>query len=820
MTAWLTWDASLASWAAFAAVAVAGATAAWHYARAGGFGWPGAMRAAAVVLLAVTTLRPTLKYDLPTNVARPLRVLVDHSTSMTIPDWRPAGEWLRVAEALGAYLPPDTRPLREAERARAAIETLRQAEQRLATARKSDPAATLERVRLDSARQAAVTVVHGLADAAGETAADAIAAVEQALENGPDTATAARRLDAAFPTLRRASDAADEDLVATDDDAAAAVDRLDGSSRFALAVNAVGRLRRLGTLRAVTLEGRPLDEARTTPGVPSTPLSAALRDAATRAAAAGEEAVVLLSDGRSTEPRSLLAQAAATGVPVYPIAVAPEDRSPDVRLVRLDTPPAVLAGQDVLVRVRMTQRNLDGRPVRVTLTDGTRTIVRDAPAGNDVTVSMNWPRAAAPRLDLKARAEPLVGERRITNNTLSTSVGVIDRRVRVRVVSGSPSSRDTEELSAAVSAVPWADASRGATAPFDADVIVLSDLTPELLNDAAWADLGRAVRERGASLLVLAGRGDWLRDASTAARLAPLLPTTSGPQPAWVTPPQPVWPVPTRAGVDVPYLRTDESADASFRSWLGRPRLSRVLSLGPPAGRARTLLSDRVTHLPVLIDAAVGGGRSAAVMTDEVWRWSTAPDAAEASRQFWTGLVQSMVDLPYAATGDGLQLSIDRPSPVAGRTFFARVRSTDLSASVSIVVTKARVPVATPPLREALTGGGRFVAPLNLPAGTFDVTVRQGGRTLSTTVTTGEDEPAEMLDTSADLAQLKRIADATGGAMLMLEELDQLPDVLALRREREPRIGTYALWASPWWFLTVVACLGLEWALRPRAGLA
>jgi hypothetical protein len=87
-------------------------------------------------------------------------------------------------------------------------------------------------------------------------------------------------------------------------------------------------------------------------------------------------------------------------------------------------------------------------------------------------------------------------------------------------------------------------------------------------------------------------------------------------------------------------------------------------------------------------------------------------------------------------------------------------------------------------------------------------------------VTVGDEPPAELVDTSPDNAHLKRIADATGGAVLPIEELGRLPDLLALRRDREPRVGTYALWASPWWFMTIVGCLGLEWAVRPRAGLA
>jgi hypothetical protein len=385
-------------------------------------------------------------------------------------------------------------------------------------------------------------------------------------------------------------------------------------------------------------------------------------------------------------------------------------------------------------------------------------------------------------------------------------------------------------MNTALAAAPWIDLRRRnlqagrAEDISNADLngvelIVLADVPADALPEKSWAAIDRAVRTGGKSLVVLAGQGGWLAEPGTARRIAPLLPTTSGPRPAWVTPPQQVRPVPTRAGSDAVYLRLGESGESSYREWQGRPPLSRVLNVGPPARGARTLLADRTTQAPVLVEGAIGSGRSAVVLCDEIWRWSTA--GAEAAAAFWRGLAQASIDMPYAAEADGLSLSPDRPEVPAGRNVSIRFRTTDPAAGpVTLSISRGGAAVPVPSPRELLPGGGRYVTWVGLPPGQYDLSLRQGTRSVRTGLTVLADAQAELADSSPDPWQLRRIADATGGAAVGLDQIDRLPDLLARRRERDERVGTYELWCSPYWFAAIAACLGLEWAWRPRAGLA
>jgi len=61
----------------------------------------------------------------------------------------------------------------------------------------------------------------------------------------------------------------------------------------------------------------------------------------------------------------------------------------------------------------------------------------------------------------------------------------------------------------------------------------------------------------------------------------------------------------------------------------------------------------------------------------------------------------------------------------------------------------------------------------------------------------------------------------TGGQTLRIDQVGQIPERLAAAAaDNRPAVNELPLWDSPWLFLFVVACLGVEWGLRKRFGLA
>jgi hypothetical protein len=83
-----------------------------------------------------------------------------------------------------------------------------------------------------------------------------------------------------------------------------------------------------------------------------------------------------------------------------------------------------------------------------------------------------------------------------------------------------------------------------------------------------------------------------------------------------------------------------------------------------------------------------------------------------------------------------------------------------------------------------------------------------------------DSDEAEMSDVSGDPAMLTRIARASGGQYLPVEQVDRLAERLNALHETESQFVRRPIWNSPLFFAFVLACFTGEWALRKRLGLA
>ena len=83
-----------------------------------------------------------------------------------------------------------------------------------------------------------------------------------------------------------------------------------------------------------------------------------------------------------------------------------------------------------------------------------------------------------------------------------------------------------------------------------------------------------------------------------------------------------------------------------------------------------------------------------------------------------------------------------------------------------------------------------------------------------------ESAEAELANLSPDEGRLRRIATASGGELMRLENVQDLPARFRANRDRQPAFVELPLWDSPYLFGFVLGCLGLEWGLRKRLGLA
>jgi len=104
----------------------------------------------------------------------------------------------------------------------------------------------------------------------------------------------------------------------------------------------------------------------------------------------------------------------------------------------------------------------------------------------------------------------------------------------------------------------------------------------------------------------------------------------------------------------------------------------------------------------------------------------------------------------------------------------------------------------------------------------IDVDATRGGQSLGRTsvqVLAGGTDP-EFVDPRRNDAVLRRLGEATGGALLEASALDGLPDrIRKAAASPTARLVERDVWHNGWSFVIICALLGLEWALRRRWGL-
>jgi uncharacterized membrane protein len=236
-------------------------------------------------------------------------------------------------------------------------------------------------------------------------------------------------------------------------------------------------------------------------------------------------------------------------------------------------------------------------------------------------------------------------------------------------------------------------------------------------------------------------------------------------------------------------------------------------------------LSAGDAPMPVLAVAEIGTGRSVALTIDGTHRlgFSTfaAGTAGRAHGALWDGIVGWLMRDPrYESAG----VSLARPC-LAGEEARLVVRSMPADgAEVSVeiarlgtgeVVHRAKVPLAP--------RGAPTEVPIGvLDAGGYRATVEirhEGGRApvvrQDFACEKGGDEWA---DPRPDVERLRAIAQATGGELVAIDELDELelPEATPIDAQR-----TVKPVAPPWaWTSAAAALLGAHWLVRRRRGLS
>ena len=287
----------------------------------------------------------------------------------------------------------------------------------------------------------------------------------------------------------------------------------------------------------------------------------------------------------------------------------------------------------------------------------------------------------------------------------------------------------------------------------------------------------------------------------------------------------------TREGWLEPWMRLRSSKDEETnRLAYMTPffALNQISAIKPGASILSTVIDSERRTLPAIITQRYGEGKSAAVTIADFWRWGMKdPEQQENLARSWRQLVRwainevpSRVELEKEEVNSGLLPLTKLSVRVQTKTFDPQD-----DATVILTVSHEDGETSTLSAEPSLTDPGLFT--------TEYASENPSGYRVQASVLDGEgeeigtDEIARTINPEADefaklgpnQSTLERIAAETGGKMLRLDELAELPALLKTLDLPISEVRQRPLWHTPWLFLIALACFLGEWVIRRRQGI-
>lgn len=594
-------------------------------------------------------------------------------------------------------------------------------------------------------------------------------------------------------------------------------------------------------------------------------------------------AVIMLTDGRDTAGRDaalLAATADSAGAPIYPVLIGSQQRRRDLAVSAIDAPASVFENDRPAVRVGLRTTGFAEIPIEVSVSPvgeaenviATETVV---PSGDSAEVRFELPPETVGRRRYTVSVRGRPGETRADNNSRNFAIQVVDDRVRVLLLDGD-ARWEFRYLTAAMQRDERVDATpvlfrqpylgllpdtffaREFALPANADAenpfgkfdaVLLGDVAPANLSEQFWKLLGEYVRDSAGTLVLMAGKHhmphdyrseefqemlpvEQLQRAAARAADAELPPDQRGFR-LQVTPDGDAAGVLTLDGNPIKNRRIWDELPGHVWGLRGRAKPgSTVWATGVRADESPDLESERESA--IIVERNVGAGRVVWIGIDSTWRWRSRTGDLYHHR-FWGQLVRSAAEFKAASHTDFVQFGPDRPQIRTDEAALFRARWSesflrrhpDLVASVELTpieetdeqgaVTAALAPADERPLEfEARISG---LAPGEYHARLVVENTDAELDNVSADLLVQQHSSPELKDVTADPSLLEQMAQASGGQLLLPDQLDDLPAMLRGEEVSEQLRRTFPLWNH--WSLLALFCalVGTEWVLRKFHGL-
>jgi len=628
----------------------------------------------------------------------------------------------------------------------------------------------------------------------------------------------------------------------------------------------------------------------------STNLSAGFQLISEQTPSSEPAAVLLLSDGRQNtpgDPAEIARLLAARNVRTYSLLVGSREVSPDVAVEQTDAPDWIYKNDALKAAALIRLDGVAGQTIKVDFLRGGEVLSSQyvTPRSNQETQRLDFsdtpPEATASSaaFEYSVRAAPVAAETNKENNVSSFRVAVKKDKLYALLVEDQPRwefrylssylSRDPRLKSQTVLLKPAHVSGVARTAPVMAsaanshveaqllpdtkegwqafDFIVLGDISPTILPSAQQQLIAAAVRDRGATLIVIAGQNAMPQSFANSP-LADILPVSlvSDWAPDVLANHRRAGFHPTPAPEGVASILTQFSGDTDSNSafwarvpdWYwhsectnAKPAASVLWSIAETASGAAGDVStlSAAKHRALLSTITVGAGRVLYLASDQTWRLRNV-GGENLQDRFWGQVIRWAVGNDLPAGGKYVRFGANKPrysqgDPLAIKAHVLHEDLTpyeNLSFDANARVTAAATRNATSPndvlspdsstqrsiahFTETPSAPGYYSATLtNVPTGTVEISLSgpeverllnddpsiesPAQKTLSVMVMPAPN--LEARNTNTDAAMLHRISSSGGGAFVDAPYLDILLAHLPAISHETTTVSQFGFFTNP-----------------------
>ncbi|MBC2593944.1 VWA domain-containing protein [Ruficoccus amylovorans] len=602
------------------------------------------------------------------------------------------------------------------------------------------------------------------------------------------------------------------------------------------------------SLYAFDAHARPLsaDELPTAPEGRTTAFNTSISDMLdSLRAGQGAYGLILLTDGHDFElinPAKTGTDARLRRAPIYPLALGTEGRPQDVSVRITSYQPFTYFGQKALVSASIRLVGAEYEPLTVSLLREDKVVETrrlNAEELQQLNVHFEVREPEIGQYKYEIRVAPLPYERQRENNSATTFLNVVNRKIQLLLLEGHPNwdttffqrallRNDKMDLDALVQYAPnkirrlrQSESENELTVPRTVEdllhyhaVILGQDLGP-MLGEDGRAALDQYL-EKGGVVVFL--RGPAFGSSGD----------DSGLQPTdWQTLEKKNFQVEIeRDGQSLTPFRLVASEAAAGVRFPAMAAARPSQQLKPLTAVLASAVRPQGDRLPAILYRRSGQGQVLSVGVDGFWRWAFNAGADLQNplyERFWDQTLLWLLSGSEAATGDQLTLRLSTSTLMLGESVHFRLSGALPENMPNTGVTLRREDEETARLQLATGPGQSHPTATFTPEqpGIYTAEARLPDGTVQTSRFIVMDENLEDTDVAVDLPYLEKLAETSGGRML---QPDELAAFIQQKRSEdtsvEPTVKLKEIWNRPWLFYLIGLLLGGEWLLRRRWGLA